>query len=252
MGDLIRLHDFKGHDVRVAVEDNEPWFIAKDVCDILGLENVSKALIELDQRDKKDLTGSKVGSKSSKLRTINESGVYTLVFKSRKPEALEFQRWVTHEVLPQIRKTGGYIPVREGETREQFLARAFLVADETMKQQAELIKELKPKADKFMRYMDENGMTTLQNLGRILGYKPNKLTGALRALGWLSRKRRNGQWTNEPNQKALQAGYFRLIVTEGDGWVNTQTFVTAKGVMWIADMIESGQLYLPPEWKIAA
>ena len=67
--------------------------MAGDVCRILGLENVSKALIELDHRDKREITGSKVGSDTSKLRIINESGVYTLVFKSRNKEALEYQRW---------------------------------------------------------------------------------------------------------------------------------------------------------------
>lgn len=79
-----------------------------DVCKVLDLENVTKALIELDEDEKIDLTGSKVGNKTSKLRFVSESGLYSLVFKSRKPEAKKFRKWVTSEVLPAIRKTGTY------------------------------------------------------------------------------------------------------------------------------------------------
>jgi prophage antirepressor-like protein len=95
--------------VRVVIdEQGNPWWIAKDVCEILGLENVSKALIELDTDEKTDLTGSNVGNDISKLKAINEPGLYHLIFKSKKDEAKNFKRWITHEVLPEIRKTGGY------------------------------------------------------------------------------------------------------------------------------------------------
>lgn len=94
--------------VRTFEIDGEIWFVAGDVCKVIGLKNVSKALLDLDMEDKTDITGSNVGSKSSKLKAINESGLYSLIFKSKKTEAKKFKKWVTSEVLPQIRKTGAY------------------------------------------------------------------------------------------------------------------------------------------------
>lgn len=106
--DLIR-YGYNGNLLTILQDRNgNPWWVANEVCEILGLINVSKALIELDICDKRDITGSKVGSNISKLRIINEPGLYSLIFKSRKPEAKTFKRWVTHEVLPSIRKTGAY------------------------------------------------------------------------------------------------------------------------------------------------
>lgn len=106
--DLIK-YGYNGRLLTIIQDNNgNPWWMANEVCEILGLVNVSKALIELDICDKRDITGSKVGSNISKLRIINEPGLYSLIFKSRKPEAETFKRWVVHEVLPSIRKTGSY------------------------------------------------------------------------------------------------------------------------------------------------
>lgn len=97
--------------VRVTDRNGDPWFIAKDVCDILGLENVTKALLSLDEDEKITLNnsdGNPRGGIPHSYAVISESGLYSLILRSRKPEAREFKRWVTHEVLPSIRKTGGY------------------------------------------------------------------------------------------------------------------------------------------------
>lgn len=93
--------------VRTVLKDGEPWFTAKDVCEVLGLENPSKALEKLDQ-DEKGITNMDTPGGSQQMLTVNESGVYSLAFTSRKPEAKRFRKWVTNEVLPQIRKTGRY------------------------------------------------------------------------------------------------------------------------------------------------
>ena len=95
-------------EVRTVEIDGEVWWVAKDVCRILGISNVSEALIELDSDEKKNISKTDVGFNISKLRAINEPGLYHLIFKSRKPEAKKFKKWVTSEVLPQIRKTGVY------------------------------------------------------------------------------------------------------------------------------------------------
>ena len=118
---------FNRHKVTVIQDEHgEPWWIAKEVCELLGLKNVSKALVELDQDEKRSISGSKVGYNVSKLRIINEPGLYSLIFKSRKPEAVAFQDWVCEEVLPSIRKTGSYhVPM----TREDHFASALREAN---------------------------------------------------------------------------------------------------------------------------
>lgn len=95
--------------VRNTIIKGEPWFVAKDVCDILGLTKYRDALMRLDEDDKgcpvlMDTPGGK-----QEMSTVNESGLYSLIFQSRKPEAKEFKRWVTSEVLPAIRRQGFYV-----------------------------------------------------------------------------------------------------------------------------------------------
>ena len=112
MKNVLQIFDYKGSAVRTVEKNSEVWFVAKDVCDILELENVSKAISSLDDDEKMTLTnseghsGQRGGAQS--YNVINEPGMYKLIFKSRKAEAKEFTRWVTHEVLPEIRRTGSY------------------------------------------------------------------------------------------------------------------------------------------------
>jgi prophage antirepressor-like protein len=98
---------FDESQVRAVMHDGEPWFIAKDVCDILDIADPRMALSRLDE-DEKDTTSVGTTSDPREMLTVNEPGIYSLVFTSRKPEAKRFRKWVTSEVLPEIRKTGGY------------------------------------------------------------------------------------------------------------------------------------------------
>ena len=94
--------------VHIEIINNEPWFLAKDVCDILDLQNPSDILAKtLDDDEKLTYTVDRAGQ-ARKMNFVNESGLYSLIFQSRKPEAKKFKKWVTSEVLPSIRKTGGY------------------------------------------------------------------------------------------------------------------------------------------------
>ena len=92
--------------------EGEPWFVAADVCRALGLGNSSKAIMPLDD-DEKGITISDTLGGKQEMTTINEPGLYSLILRSRKPEAKAFKRWITHEVIPAIRKTGGYIVGQE-------------------------------------------------------------------------------------------------------------------------------------------
>lgn len=106
---------FDGSDVRVVTDgQGEPWFVAKDVCNILDLTNVGQAVAGLDEDEKSNITSADVGGIAMENGgraplIVSEAGLYSLVFRSRKPQARQFKRWVTHEVLPTIRRRGGYI-----------------------------------------------------------------------------------------------------------------------------------------------
>lgn len=106
MTELIKFHN--NAPVRVQMIKGEPWFVAKDVCDLLGLNNVSQAITSLDYDEKNDIITNDVTGRNQEVRAVNESGLYSLIFQSRKPEAQAFRKWVTSEVLPAIRKYGRY------------------------------------------------------------------------------------------------------------------------------------------------
>ena len=93
--------------VRVVMKEGEPWFVAKDICEILGLDNPSMAVSRLDE-DERGVSNVDTTEGKREMLTVNESGLYALIFTSRKPEAKRFRKWVTGTVLPEIRKTGSY------------------------------------------------------------------------------------------------------------------------------------------------
>ena len=99
--------NFEQHAVRVVTRDGEPWFVAADVCAVLAVGNTSDAVRRLDDDEKGVDTIDTLGGRQE-VGTINESGLYALILTSRKPEAKRFKKWVTGEVLPSIRRTGGY------------------------------------------------------------------------------------------------------------------------------------------------
>ena len=115
-------------EVRTMVINGEPWFVGKDVASVLGYSCPRNAIaIHVDSEDKTNALIQCPGSNyKSKTTFINESGLYSLILSSKLPQAKEFKRWVTNEVLPQIRKTGGYIPLNDCEDGADIMARALL------------------------------------------------------------------------------------------------------------------------------
>ena len=106
MNEIVKL--YKDNPVRIIEKDGEPWFVAKDVCHVLGIAKVDSAIRSLDEDEKDAHSMSTLGGNQD-LSVISEAGLYSLIFRSRKAEAKAFKRWVTHEVLPSIRKTGAYL-----------------------------------------------------------------------------------------------------------------------------------------------
>ena len=149
MNELERIFEYSGVQVRTIVRDGEPWFVAKDVCDVLELDDTRRAVERLDEDERSLIPVTDSLGRIQQGWAINEAGLYTLILGSRKPEARQFKRWVTHEVLPSIRKTGGYqIPntmkdaLRLAADLEE--QREVLLLEVAQKDQ--IINELQPKA----------------------------------------------------------------------------------------------------------
>ncbi|KFJ02663.1 phage antirepressor KilAC domain-containing protein [Bifidobacterium thermacidophilum] len=245
MSKQIETYRFHGSDpVRVVTgEDGEPWFVAKDVCDILGIGNNRDAIAALDD-DEKNTVAISDGIPGNPNKTIvSEPGLYKLVMRSRKPEAKEFQRWVTHEVLPSIRKHGGYMAGQEQMTPEQMLAASMRwlqsrirEQEETISRQAGQLEEQRPKVLFADAVSASDGTCLIGELAKMLtqaGYVigQNRLFVRLREDGYLGK---TGQNRNVPLQRWVEQGLFRIketAVTHADGHVtiNRTTKVTGRG-----------------------
>lgn len=218
-------------------ESGEPWFVAKDICNALGLANTTEALRGLDDDEVSNFINSEVAQNGGRApRIINEPGFYKLVLKSRKPEAKAFQRWVTHEVLPSIRKKGGYIAAAADETPEQIMARAVLLAQDTIARQKAQIEELKPKALFADAVAASDGTCLVGELAKMMRQNgvqigQNRLFEKLRQDGYLGK---TGSNYNVPTQRAMEMGLFRIketSITHSDGHITVQRTakVTGKG-----------------------
>lgn len=202
----VQPFEFKGNQVRVLTDgDGAPWFIAKDVCDILGTHTKDiRATLDEDEIstvDTIDIGGfSTVIDVSNGGRSpiiISEPGLYRLVMRSRKPAAKEFQRWVTHEVLPQIRRTGRYeTPAPDDDMT--ILARAVLISDKRIKaleaktqhqesviaEQDETIGRLTPKADALDDFTKADATYSMTEAAQLLANGGREL-GLKRFANWL-------------------------------------------------------------------
>lgn len=218
-------------------EQGEPWFVAKDVCDALGLGRQHDSTRYLDDDEKGEgLVNTSSGVQT--MVTVNEPGLYRLILKSRKPEAKAFQRWVTHEVLPAIRRDGGYMVARD-ETPEETMARALLIAQSTIERQTAQIAELKPKALFADAVAASDGTCLIGELAKMLrqngvDFGQNRLFEVLREQGFLGK---SGSNRNVPTQRAMEMGLFRIketAITHSDGHVTISRTpkVTGKGQVY--------------------
>jgi prophage antirepressor-like protein len=151
----IFRHEMFGEIRTMMDEQGETWFVGKDVAEALGYSNTSKAIQQhVDQEDKGTLPIRETAYETRAV-VINESGLYALVLSSKLPQAKAFKRWVTSEVLPQIRRTGGYIPMKDGDGRDltdlEIVCLALKIQQKTIDEQHKRIGELAPKAE----YCDE-------------------------------------------------------------------------------------------------
>ena len=250
MNNEIQQFDFKGALLRTLTDEaGEPWFVAKDVCDILGIDT-NHLREALDDDEITNLRNSEVWNQPGRAPLIiSEPGLYKLIMRSRKPEAKEFQRWVTHEVLPQIRKTGGYIPTTAADDDMTILAKAVMIGQRTMEAQKQKIAEqqtriveLEPKARFADAVAASDGTCLVGELAKMLRQNgmdigQNRLFRLLQADGYLGK---SGSNRNVPTQRAMDLGLFRIketTVTHADGHttVSRTPKVTGKGQRYFID-----------------
>lgn len=222
--------------IRVVEKNNEPWFIAKDVCKALGLAQVSRAIQKLDEDE---VTNSKVIDsigREQKVNAISEAGMYSLVLVSRKPEAKAFKRWVTHEVLPAIHRTGGYMVTKADDTPEEIMARAVLIAQDTINRQKQQIADMQPKALFADAVAASHTSILVGELAKLLKQNgveigQNRLFKWLRENGYLMK---TGSSYNMPTQRSMERELFEVketSITHSDGHITVQKTpkVTGKG-----------------------
>lgn len=215
-------------------EDGEPMFVAKDVCRALGIGNSRQALQRLDN-DEKGVSSIDTPGGEQQMQTVSEAGLYVLVLGSKKPEAKAFKRWVTHEVLPALRRDGGYM-VERHESPEETMARAVLLAQTTIDRQKARIAELEPKALFADAVAASDGTCLVGELAKMLRQNgvevgQNRLFAMLREDGYLGNVGNN---RNVPTQRSMEMGLFRIketAVTHSDGHVTLSRTpkVTGKG-----------------------
>ena len=241
MNNEIQKFDFRGTSLRTLTDEaGEPWFVAKDVCDILGHSNVSMALDRLDDDERSKFNLGRQGETN----IVNEAGLYVLVLGSRKPEAHEFQRWVTHEVLPSIRKHGGYMAGQERMTPEQMALASMRWLQSKVDEQA---KQLKAQEGKVLfANAVETARTSilvgdfakiLKSNGIDIG--PRRLFAWLREHGWLI-KAKGSSW-NMPTQKAMDLHLFEIKETtishsDGHTTINKTPNMTGNGQTYFAKL----------------
>lgn len=250
MNNEIQRFDFKGASLRTLTDEaGEPWFVLKDCMSILDLGNPTETVKMFD--DDEFSTTEVIDSigRRQQAYIISEPGLYRLVMRSRKPEAKEFQRWVTHEVLPSIRRTGGYIPTTDADDDMTILAKAVMIGQRTMEAQKQKIAEqqtriveLEPKARFADAVAASDGTCLVGELAKMLRQNgmdigQNRLFRLLQADGYLGK---SGSNRNVPTQRAMELGLFRIketTVTHADGHttVSRTPKVTGKGQRYFID-----------------
>ena len=225
--------------VRTTIIGGEPWFVAADVCRALDLGNPTRALDRLDN-DERTLISIKGASNGKPVNGVNEPGLYSLVLGSRKPEAKKFKRWITHDVIPAIRKTGGYhVP----QSPEEQMAQGLLAAQKLLAEKDKRIEEMRPKEIFADAVSVSKTDILIGDLAKLIKQNGHDI-GQKRLFAWLREKgyliKRKGLDWNMPTQKAMEMKLFRVketVVTHSDGHttVNKTPKVTGKGQIYFVN-----------------
>ena len=239
MENNIQVFNYNSNEVRTVQQNSEPWFVLKDVCDILGLTDTNKISTRLDPDE---LTRIRFvsGGQNREMLCINESGLYNVILRSDKPEAKPFRKWVTSEVLPSIRKHGAYMTQ---EKLQEVLCNpdALFQIVSALKEESDKRKALEiqnsalavdlaiaqPKADYFDDCMARGGLMNFRDTAKLLGMRQKEFIDNLLRDSYLYRDKRGRLL---PYQKRNN-GYLEIkeAFNNSSDWNGVQTLVTPKG-----------------------
>ena len=219
--------------MRTVLKDGEPWFVAADVCRALDIIQPTRACERLDE-DEKGVSSIHTLGGEQELLVVNEPGLYTLVLGSRKPEARAFKRWITHEVIPSIRKHGGYLTP---PTIAELLENPDMIVELALTLKAEREKRLaaesdlrvaRPKAAYFDDLVERNTLTGIRETAKELQWREKEFIHFLLDKGYVYRDQKQRL---QPYAEHVEDGLFELKECKSDrnGWSGTQLLITPKG-----------------------
>ncbi len=243
MNDLKIFENKEFGEIRTVNIDGEPWFVGKDVAEILGYSDTSDAMKKhVDDDDKLTRHFADSGQKRA-MYIINESGLYSLILSSKLPNAKRFKRWVTSEVLPSIRKNGGYIAGQENMSDDELMARALQVAQNKILERDKQIETMKPKAIFADAVAASHTSILIGDLAKLISQNGVSI-GQKRLFKWLRDNgyliKREGSDRNMPTQRSMEMKLFEVkesTISNPDGSVRiTRTpKVTGKGQQYFVN-----------------
>lgn len=231
--------------VRTVVIDGEPWFVGNDVSRILGYEKYRDAVPRhVDEDDRQGIQIEDTGQRRT-VTAINESGLYALIFGSQLPTAKKFKHWVTSEVLPSIRKNGGYISGQETMTDEELLEKALLVAqkkiadrDKKIAEQSAEIEIMKPKAEMCDKLLDASMLVNFRDAAKEIGISQSQLTGWLKENGYVYA---NSSGELRPMEPYMKSEFFQIKLYQNpyNGYKSSRTYITGRGLAAFKKLIDT-------------
>lgn len=244
--------------IRSLMVNNEPFFVGNDIATVLGYKNTRDALSKhIDEEDKISDVAIYDGSQNRNMTIINESGLYSLILSSKLESAKKFKRWVTDEVLPSIRKTGGYIAGEKDMTEDELVLKAMTVLNKKVEnlrskneqltienaQQKQMIGELKPKADYTDKILQNKGVVTITAIAKDYGMSGEKMNERLHELG--VQYKQSEQWflySKYHNNGYTHSETIDLKHKDGTPFVRMNTKWTQKGRLFLYELLKKNGL----------
>lgn len=234
MTELMIFNNPEFGDIRTMERDGAPWFVGKDVAAALGYKDATKAARERVDTEDRGVAKMDTPSGQQEMTIINESGLYALALGSKLPTARKFKRWVTSEVIPSIRKHGGYINGQENMTPEELMASALLMAQKTLAERDARISALTvenqimlPKADYFDQLVERNTLMNFRETAKALDVPPKKFVSFLLEKKYIYRDKKGKLLPYEHKNDGLFE--VKESVNEKTNWSGAQTLITPKG-----------------------
>lgn len=234
MNELMIFNNPEFGNIRTMERDGAPWFVGKDVAAALGYKDATKAARERVDTEDRGVAKMDTPSGQQEMTIINESGIYALVLGSKLPTAKKFKRWVTSEVIPSIRKHGGYINGQENMTPEELMASALLMAQKTLAERDARISALTvenqimiPKADYFDQLVERNTLMNFRETAKALDVPPKKFVSFLLEKKYIYRDKKGKLLPYEHKNDGLFE--VKESVNEKTNWSGAQTLITPKG-----------------------